>query len=371
MTNTFTGVCTLIGTIVGAGFLALPYVIMHSGLAPGLMQMLLLALAMVIVMLYFGEIILRTREKRQLVGYAEHYLGTWGKRVMAITFMIGVYAAALAYLIVQGNSLSVLLTGTTDYAFGAGILFWLAFSFITSLGIRAFKEGESIGVALMIIMLVTIVILTLPQIDVSNFSIVSSGNFFAPFGVLLFSFLGFTTLPELARILQNKAALKKTVIIAYSIVLCMYIVFVLVVLGAKGSQTPPIATLALGTPFILLSIITISGAYLALNISVQDSWILDFAKTNRISWMYTILIPIALYVLMTFLGLAQFTTVLAIGGTLSGGGTMLLILAMVEKAKLHGNRAPEYKMPYNAWILRFMAALIILGCLGELVSVLA
>src|SRR3989344_2790109 len=69
MTKTFTGISILVGAIIGAGFLGIPYVLMQSGFAIGVIEIIILASVMILVMLYLGEITLRTRGEHQLVGY--------------------------------------------------------------------------------------------------------------------------------------------------------------------------------------------------------------------------------------------------------------------------------------------------------------
>ena len=73
---------TLIGTIVGAGILGIPYVIAKAGFLYGFFIILLIGFAFLFLNLSTGEIVLRTKTQHQLTGYAEKYLGQWGKRLI-------------------------------------------------------------------------------------------------------------------------------------------------------------------------------------------------------------------------------------------------------------------------------------------------
>ena len=78
-TKTFiAGLAILIGTAIGAGILGIPYVVAKSGFLIGLGYIILLGLIILLVNLYLGEIILRTKGKHQLGGYAKKYLGKTG-----------------------------------------------------------------------------------------------------------------------------------------------------------------------------------------------------------------------------------------------------------------------------------------------------
>ena len=105
---------TLTGTIIGAGILGLPYVFAKSGFLAGLFWLIVLGAVMIFVNLALGEITLRTKGAHQLSGYAEKYLGKWGKRAMFFAMIFGIYSALLAYLIGEGESLSKLIPGNIN-----------------------------------------------------------------------------------------------------------------------------------------------------------------------------------------------------------------------------------------------------------------
>lgn len=108
---------TLTGTIIGAGILGLPYVFAQAGFFSGLFWLIFLGIIMTLTFLYLGEVTLRTKEKHQLPGLAEKYLGRKGKVAMFLAMVFGIYSSLLAYLVGEGESLSRLFFGTGDYAF--------------------------------------------------------------------------------------------------------------------------------------------------------------------------------------------------------------------------------------------------------------
>ncbi|MBS3140412.1 hypothetical protein J4479_05415 [Candidatus Woesearchaeota archaeon] len=84
---------TLVGTIIGAGILGIPYVVAKAGVLYGLILMVAIGIAFVYLNLFAGEVILRTNGHHQLTGYAGKYLGKIGKCFMALSLFVNIYGA--------------------------------------------------------------------------------------------------------------------------------------------------------------------------------------------------------------------------------------------------------------------------------------
>lgn len=362
MSKIFAAVSTLIGTIIGAGILGIPYVIMKSGFGLGIVNLIVLGGIMCLTNLYLGEISLRTKQNHHLTGYAELYLGKKAKGVMFLAFTFGIYAALLAYLIGEGESLSQLLTGSPNYVIHFGVLFWVLLSSLSYYGLKALEEGESIGISLILLLVGFLIIFSWGKIDVSNLTYNNVENIFLPFGVILFAYLGFASIPEVERILgKDKKLTKRSIIYAYSLCFLIYAIFAGIVLGYKGDLTPQIATLALGKPFILLGVLTMFTSYLSLSMALIDTLRFDFKKSKFKAWLITISLPLILFLVLEIFNIAQFTKVLAIGGAIAGGLTAILILLMVESAKKNGDREPEYSIPYSKFLTWILIAIFVVG----------
>jgi len=371
MSKTFIASAALIGTIIGAGFLGIPYVIMKAGFFPGILIMLFVFAIMVITKLYFGEIILRTKTIHQEAGYAWLYLGEKGKFLMFLSMIFGIYSALLAYLIAEGQSLSFIFFGNLNYQIQFGLAFWFILSIFVYFGINSLKKGEPVGVILVFVMLISISVLLWNKIDASNLTYFNWSNSFIPFGVILFSFLGYSAIPEVRRIIGEEGKyMKRTIWIANTIALVCYLVFTFVVLGAKGFLTPQIATLALGKPFILLGIITMFTAYLSISIALTDMFAFDFRRSRTRAWLYTISVPVLLFLALEFFQSADFIKIINAGGILSGGLAAILIMLMVKNAKKMGTRKPEYEIPYSPLLTAALIIIFILAILLEIYTLI-
>jgi hypothetical protein len=164
--------------------------------------------------------------------------------------------------------------------------------------------------------------------------------------------------------------MKRTIIYSYSTCFIIYALFAAVVLGLKGLDTPQIATLALGKPFILLGILTMFTSYLAISNALVDTLRFDFKKSKNKAWLITIGVPLILFIILEFTGTAAFTKVLGIGGVISGGLTAILILHMVKIAKEKGDQKPAYTIPYHPLLIKLMILVFITGAVIEVMNLL-
>jgi len=358
---------TLTGTIIGAGILGLPYVFSKSGFFIGVAWILILGAILIFINLLLGEVCLRTKEKYQLAGYAEKYLGKWAKGIMFFAVIFGIYSALLAYLLGEGESFSFLFTGGVDYAIYFGIGFWLIMTFLLGKGLRGLKKIETWGVLAIIGIILAIIIWFAPQVKINNLLGYNFSYMFLPFGVVLFALFGFTSIPELRmEIRGEEKKLKKAMIVGALIPIVIYILFALIFIGVLGDELPEIATLGLGKLVMIFGIFTMLTSFFVLSFSLKDLVKFDLRLSNKINFLIVSIVPLLLYLGIKFFDLVGFIKILGIGGVVSGGLTGILILLMNIKAKKQGNRKPEYNIPLNWFWIILLSLIFIFGIVVEL-----
>ncbi len=365
--NLFSAIAILTGTTIGAGFLGLPYVISKSGFLIGAVYIIAIGLIVMFTNLCLGEVSLRTKGNHQLTGYSEKYLGKYGKIAMFFSTIFGIYSALLAYLIVEGESISQLIFKTTEFSFHLGLLFWLLMTALLYLGFSSLKKFEKFGLLIKISLVVLIFIISSQKINLQNVSYINSNFMFLPFGVVLFSFLAFSAMPELELMLKKQEyRMKKAIIISSVISILVYLAFTFSVVSSLGKNTPEISTLALGNIFIILGIIAIFTAYLVLSFAIKNMFFLDFKLSEKNSLFIASIIPLVLFIATKAFNLASFTQILGISGTVSGGLTGILAILMNRKAKKLGNRKPEYKIKLSQLIIILLSLFFLAGVLIEI-----
>ncbi len=347
-------ITTLMGTIIGAGILGIPYVIAKAGYLYGFFLIVLMGVAYVYLNLFFGEVVLRTKKQHQFPGYAEKYLGKTGKRITAVAMVLGVYGALTAYLIGVGEASFAIFRWGTPLVYT--ILFFVICTIIVLGGIKAMGKAELILIPLLVIVVLTIGIVSFNQLDYSSLVPWDWQYFFLPYGVLIFAYMGFASIPVMREVLEKDTKkMKQAIIIGSLIPLFLYALFALIIIGVVGLDSfellkpnERIATIALSmysNPFLgalanILAILAMSTSFLTMAIALKEVFHYDFKLSPITSFFLTLLIPL----LIAVFGIASFLTILGITGAVSGGLQGILLIFMYWKAQLRGDRKPEYSL---------------------------
>ncbi len=365
----FTAVSIITGTIVGAGFLGIPYVAAKSGFFVALGYLIVIAGLSLLINLSFGEIILRTKGEHHLVGFAYKYLGKKGKDILFILFNIAIISALLAYMMGVGESLSVLIFGSAKYKIMIGALFGFFMSYILWGGISSLRKFEKIGVLAIALIAIFIAVFFLKDISYSNLLGFNKKYIFLPFGVIIFSLMEFFSFPAVRRVLnKNEDLTKKAIIIGTLIPAIFYAFFMFIIVGVAGLKTPEVSTLAFGPLFIILGIVTMFTSYLGLGTSLERSYMVDYTNKKKKAWFKAAIIPIALFLLIGFFEFFSFTTILSIGGVFAGGIIGMMVLIIHKKADTQGNRIPEYKVHLSKAVIILISLLYIGGVVVEILK---
>ena len=363
-------VATVVGTIIGAGIFGIPYVVAKAGFLTGAIVIFVLGFVVLMLYLYLGEIVLRTKGKHQLTGYCEKYLGKWGKRVMFFSMIFGIYGALIAYLIGEGAALSTIFGGQpTIYS----LIFFVVASTLLYFGLEALEKSELVSVFIVLIIVATIIIFTAPHVNTQNLIAFDITKFFVPFGVVLFAYLGLIAVPEANEILEkDKGRMKKVLFIGVVIPIIVYFIFTLVVVGSIGldrfemlGENQRMATIALGEVigtklFIFANIFAIFAmftSFIAIGYALKEMFMYDYNLSKTTSWALTCFVPLVI----ALSGFTNFIQAINISGVVAGGIDAILILLMFHKAKHVGDRKPEYSLKENKLFSVFIGILFIAG----------
>lgn len=345
---------TLIGTIIGAGMLGIPYVVSQVGFLYGFFLILFLGLAFLWMNLFLAEIVLRTKGQFQLTGYAEKYLGKWGKRVMAFSMLFSIYGALTAYLIGEGATFHSLFKVGTPLLFS--LLFFLIAFVIIYKGIKATGKAEFFLISLLLLVVIIIGFFSFKQINPSYLRGFDSFYLFLPYGVILFAFLGAPSIPEIQEILGvQKRKMKKAIIIGSIIPIVIYLLFTLIVVGIVGKDNfsllapnERIATIALSVyahPLLslfanLLAILAMFTSFLTLGVALVELYEYDYQINRKLALFLAFSLPL----LILLFNLTSFIAIIGITGAIAGGIEGIIIVLMYWKARLNGNRKPEFQL---------------------------
>lgn len=366
-------VSTLVGTIVGVGFFGLPYVISKIGFFPGILYLFFLALVYLYLHLLFSEIILRTKEKRRLPGFAQKYLGNFAKKVLFFSSVVGISLTLICYIIAGGNFLSIL---TKLPIFLSAFILWAFFSIAIALGLKTISQIEFFMMILFSLAIFFIFFGALPKIKLENLAGFYPKNLLLPFGVILFSMAGTAGIPTIREILSGKEKkLKKAIIWGTLIPAFFYAIFAFSVVGVSGKATSQeaieglVSRLGKGIIFLgaIFGIMTITTSYLSLGIYLSDILFYDFKVRKFIGLAYVTSVG----ALGIVLGKDYLIPLMGLSGTVLSAFEAIILILIAKKAKIKGEREPEYQIPTPNCLFFFLIFIFFVGFVYQIYLLLS
>ncbi|MBT4121795.1 hypothetical protein HOE31_02485 [bacterium] len=362
----------LVGTIIGAGILGIPYVVAQAGFITGLVILAVISFTVIMINLYLGEIVLSTKARHQLTGYAEKYLGKFGKYLMFGSVVFGFYGALLAYIIGEGQVLAA-LTGGNEMVYS--LLFFMGASALVYIGLTIVQKFEFFMTLIILVIVLIIILLSVNSIDLSNLNEFSLAKVFIPYGVIFFAIGGTSAVPQLRLVLKGREKdIKKAILIGVSIPFIVYFFFTLIVVGVTGLGTTEIATIGLGQVVSksmiifgnLFAFFTMGTSFLTLGLAIKNTYLYDLKLKHGLAWSLSMLIPFVVFLF----GLNSFVKIIGTVGAIGGGIEGLLILAIYWKIKKlkKTERNPEYSLRFNPLLITFLGIIFIGGIVYTLVN---
>jgi len=363
---------TLVGGIIGAGILGLPYALSHLGFFGGGFLLLILGLSEMSVNLMFAEIILRTKYRHQIVGYTEKYLGKWAKYFEIIAMTAGSYGVLVVYIIGEGVILSALLGGDRYFY---SLIFLTVGAFILYFGVNTIKVFELWMVVFFITIILAILGISHGYINIENYNGFDITGLPAAYGVILFAYGGTAAVATLRQVLKdNEKYIEKAVIIGTMIPIIIYVLFTFVIIGVMGKSITEIATVGLGLKFGVYMIVlgnlfaffTMGTGFLSAGNILRSMFMFDFKISKIYSWLLAILVPLLLFVW----GVRGFIDTLSIVGGVTTGLTSIIIILNHRQAIKKGDRVPEFAFPKIRILRIALIAVFILGFVFTIFNVL-
>lgn len=365
--NFFYATAALVGTMVGVGVFGVPFSFAKAGFGVGFLFLLLTGFLTFVVNMMFGEVILRTSVKHQIVGYVNLYLGSAWKKVMFFAVVLSIYAAMLAYIIISGDFLGNVLS-EFFYLSNAAYSYYFAviLSILLLFGLKRISLLELVLTAMFIFVILIIFAFGIPQVDLNNLKSINLEFWFLPYGILLFAFAGMSAIPLQREILQSEEQkFKKSILCSVLLVGLLYLIFAFTVVGVSGDVTSPDAITGLfdflGNKIVVLGsifgVLAVGTSFLMLGIALDEVFRWDYGLKRGWSWLLVVLPPFLLFMI----GLRTFIDVISLAGSLAIGLILLILVFTYSAAKSKGDRVPEYSLNVPKWFLYFMIVLFAAG----------
>lgn len=340
----FQAIATLVGTIIGAGILGIPYVFARAGFWTGVLVLAFITFAMISLKLMIGEMSLRTYGKHQISGYVEKYLNKSWRNITSTILVITISGALLAYFIGVSEVLAEIFGGSNLLW---GLIFYVAASAFLFFGIKLIKNTEFILTAFIFLIVFIIFLLSLDHLEFANLSSFNFSKLLIPYGVILFACSGVVAIPEVREILFRREHLfKKAVFLGAIIPSVIYLIFAWIVVSVTGMHTTEVATIGLGHVMgkeiiiigNLFAFFTMATSFLTIGLALKEVYNYDFKVKHFWAWLLTITLPLVIY----FLGFNDFIKTISIAGALGFGVNGVVYIFAYWQARQKGERYPEY-----------------------------
>lgn len=365
-------VSTLVGSAVGIGFYGIPFSFQKAGFGLGLLFLIGISSLVLFSNLLYGEIVLRTHQRHQLVGYVHKYLGPWSRRVNLLSFWVSFYGSLIGIIIISGN----FLTNIFSFAALSPVFFSTVFVIVAAvlvlMGLRSVSKFDFFMMLLFVFIVALIGVLGAGHIHRYNFSFAMGNFWFLPFGIILFAMNSSSGIPLAREILVGEEdKFRKAVMVGTLIPAALYFVFTLLVLGISGDITSPDAISGLrsflGGKIVFVGsvfgFLTSSTIFLNLATALKKSFQEDFHFSPKWAWFLVVVPPYLLFLS----GIRNFIDIIDLVGGMAVSIEVLLLVFMYVKARKAGDRVPEYSFSLPNWIMYATMGVLAFGAAYTLI----
>lgn len=365
MNNNLSAAGMFIGMVIGVGFFSLPYSISRVGLGWGLIYFIITFLIILFLHLLYGFIVFSIPKNHRFTGYVKILLGKRAEKLALLNIIFTYYGAFIAYSILAGFFIFNLFPFTNTFNWTLFFLILCSFFIFSN-----FKKIGEINFYLTFLLLLSVVLflfLSIKKIHFNNFLNLNKSyglDIFLPYGVFLFSFSGFSVIPEVCDFFRekNKAVnkFKKTIKISQIIIALFYLIFIISILGILGKNIEEnifysIKNIVGKTAFLIITLtgfLAILTSMLALISDFRSIFLVDYKISKKNSW-FLFLFPILIFLFLTK-DILSLTNIISIVGGIGFGIFGLFILFMAKKIKNNKNI-------YSVWKLYLLIFFLILG----------
>jgi len=336
------GIALLCGTIIGSGYLILPFSFLKAGILPNTFWLIFFTCCLIIVNLIYAEINLITHNNHRLPGYANLYLGRAFEILSKVIFILGILGGLVVYLILGSRFLILLVSPIFDLSTdSATFIFWILSSLVVFLNFKFSSKVNLYLTIFTVIIFFTTSIFCFTNADFNNFKIIPTESFFFPYGLILYSLIGWLVIPEIIVLIQNnkedQKIIKPIVVIGTIIPMIVYFIFGLAVFLVAGTNTSSDAFTSLinflPQPLFILAalmaFLEILNSYFSFGISAISTLKNDFGFKKQTAQILFLILPIAIFLI----GFIDFVKIIAVLGASFESLNILMILLIYNKLK--------------------------------------
>ncbi len=322
-------------TTIGAGIFVLPYVFLRGGWLVGLLYFLVLGFLVVFAHHLFLEVFLKVGDKKGLLGLIKENFGEGLFYFATIVFKGGLFLTLVIYLLLGSSFMTMIFPEVNA---GAALAwFWVIASFPIVLSLRRFV-GLEVGAALLMALIVFFVFLKGLPINIERVG-PAIGDWFFPFGPVLFALAGWTAVYPLYEISKKRNNLIYSLLIGTGASVVIYLLFVLGVTSAAPSVTADAISGLTDWPSWQIDLLAILGlfaiwtSYGPIGLEIRNSFEKDLRIPRAVSFLTVLFTPL----ILIWLGFNSFLEIVGlVGGVFLALQYLLIVLVSRKVLALKG-----------------------------------
>jgi tyrosine-specific transport protein len=372
--NYYLAVATLVGTIVGVGIFGVPYAMSQVGLVIVLFYFVILGGIQLLQSLFYAEAVIACKDKARLVGLADRYLGPRARHLAAVALVLGFWSSIVAYILIGGTFLHLILSPLFGgevfyYQIGWGLIGGL----IVFFGLDFVEKIDFVSTVALGLSLIIVVVLTTQHLTVTNLLPFATGDFFLPYGVILFSLSGLSAIPEMEDVMRGEhRGFRQAIITGSLIATVLTALFAVAIYGATGTATTMDAISGLkaimgngitlfAALFGFLAVIT---SYFVIALDLKLTFEYDYRLRNFSAWFLACIVPL----ILVLIGVKNFIGIISFSGAVFGGITAVIVsclyIAISKK-----NLLRETRLGISLRWAYITIGVLLLGAIYETVTV--
>jgi len=359
----FLGLATLMGTVIGAGFLGIPKALTISGYFEGAIIMIVVAFFMFVMCLFATELSLNTKAVYQMPGMIRNYLGKGWGIFASIMFSLISVGAIIAYLLGSSKIISNLSGVEQVYCM---IAYFAAVFFFVFRGLNSIKKAAFFIELALFSFLIILAFFLRGDFDYSTLSFPAAGDLIVPFGVILFSFGGYNIMAQVEQITKSdKESMVKISFFGMILSFVFFFSFATILLGVFGNNVTDIATESLsgavGVIGNLIALFAMTGSFIMSGLLLKDMLVNDYKINKTLASFIAMFTPLLIVLIFgpSFMNTLAFT-----GAVVAGIFAVLLCITIIyERKKL---KTFIYKAPFGNYLPIITAIFFLIGIITTL-----
>lgn len=314
---------------IGSGIFALPYVIQESGWLLSLGYFIALAAMVSLAHILYLRTLEAAHEEERLLGLAKNYFGSAGFWVGFLAIVIGLLLSFVGYLLLGEQFLRIIFPGLSLSL--ALIIFWFVVAILVFRSEGRVAILEMIGVGLIFCAIFFIFLSGHPLRAFENMPILDARNIFLPFGAVLFSLAGWTSVEQIYEVSkENNKKYFLLFVIGTTLAAVLYWLFALGILGSVPHVT--IDTISSISSWLLwkkdilaaIGLLAIGIVSIPMSREIRGALEKDLKWNSLISRAVIVLLPLA----VVLLGFNNFLVIVSLAGGIFLSTQYLLIISV-------------------------------------------